>query len=595
MLDDPDSGPEVDAWELFALAACQPLRGHPNCFVAPQLDPSAAVRALQTYLRPRPDELLLAIVEQPGPTGPVPACTITSQRICWPGGNSPRSGLALGFDEIPESVRVVGSLDTTLDLGHRHSLPLRSTESNGAAEALAGVLSTLSQARRSGDLAGSTSRESLNRARAEIGHVVRQAAALHQVDGEVRSFQADVQAATPRVVVTPALIAACLIVFVAMVLSGISILSPSVPSLIAWGGNVGAAVAIDGQIWRLLTSVFLHGGIIHLAVNLWVLSRIGPLVERLYGNLGFAMLYLAAGLGGALVSSWWQPLVVSIGASGAIFGLIGGLGAFLILHRKAIPGPVVASVRGGVIAFVVYNTLFGLAIPGIDNAAHLGGLASGFVAGLLLQRPWPVSRPTAGLIRQLLGGLAVASALLILGQVVTTQIRRNPEILALLNQELQKPLRDYQTLAEAMSPSLQRFDAMNTELDTLIETLSQAPTLEPADRVKIDTLLAEGDANQAALSQIKADDPDLLAMRDAILAAQTALNRSLQALARHLDQPEEHPALDAPDGFLTLRNQSIEHVNRFQRRRQNYLKTHGLVEVPPNADDDNSSPARAEP
>jgi rhomboid protease GluP len=349
-------------------------------------------------------------------------------------------------------------------------------------------------------------------------------------------------------------------------------------------------VAIDGQSWRLLTSVFLHGGIIHLGVNLWVLSRIGPLVERLYGNVGFTLLYLAAGLGGALASAWWHPLVVSVGASGAIFGLIGGLGAFLISHRSAIPAPVVAGVRGGVIAFVVYNTLFGLAIPGIDNAAHLGGLASGFVAGLLLQRPWPVARPTAGLIRQLFGGLAVASALLLLGQFVNGQVRRNPEILALLDQELRKPLRDYQNMAEAMSPSLQRFDTINTELDALINRMRLTPTVEPADRAQIDTLLAEGEANQAALAEIEADDPGLLAMRDAILAAQDALNRSLQALARHLDRPDEHPALDAPDGFLTLRNESIEQVDRFQERRQDYLKTHGLVEIPPDGQADEDAP-----
>ncbi|RUL86484.1 rhomboid family intramembrane serine protease [Tautonia sociabilis] len=393
-----DTEPDVDAWEIFALAACQPLAGHPGCHVAPRLPAEAVVRALETYLRPRPGELLLAIIERPGPDGPVPACTLTSRRVCWPSptpsrapsgsGLGPRPGASRSFDDLPQTVSVTGDLAPALDLGRGQILPMPGLGQLDAVAALSGVLATLGQARRSGDLAGSTTSEALARSRAEIGHVVRQAQALHRADGGVRSFQADVMTATPMVVVTYLIVASCVLVFLAMALAGVSPINPTVPDLIAWGGNVGVAVAFDGEAWRLLSSVFLHGGLIHLALNMYVLYRAGPLLERLYGNLGFALLYLAAGLGGALASAWWHPLAVSVGASGAIFGLFGGLGAFLLSHRASIPAAVLKRVRGGVIALVLYNTLFGLVIPGIDNAAHLGGLVSGFVAGLFLRRDY---------------------------------------------------------------------------------------------------------------------------------------------------------------------------------------------------------------
>ncbi|QDV34576.1 rhomboid family intramembrane serine protease [Tautonia plasticadhaerens] len=580
--DDPESPDEVDAWEIFALAACQPLQGLPHCYVAPRLSAEAVVRALDSYLRPRPDELLLALVERPGPTGPVPGCAITSRRLCWPSDvparATARPGSSLSFDELRGAVRVTGAPDPALDLGGGREVPLGGFDPPGPVDALAGVLSTIGRARHSGDLAGSATPDALRCSRAEIGHVVRQAQAMHRAGGEVRSFQADVMTATPRVVVTYLIVASCLLVYLAMIASGVSAIDPTVPDLIAWGGNVGVLVALDGQTWRLLSSVFLHGGLIHIGLNMYVLYRAGPLIERLYGNAGFALLYLAAGLGGAMASAWWHPRVVSVGASGAIFGLIGGLGAFLVSHRTAIPAQVLVRMRGGVVAFVLYNTLFGLAIPGIDNAAHLGGLVSGLLAGLLLQRPWPVPRPTAGLPRQLAGGLVIAAALTVAAVVLDRQVLRNAEVRVALARE---SIRIYNEFAGELDPLRLEFEQTNLRLDALIGRVDRSELALPDARAELSGLISRAEEERDAVARIPAADPDLVEIRDALSSSVDALRRAMVALDRYLAKPEDPSPIEGPSGFNPSRAESEAELARYRALRGAFLDRFRTSEAPP--------------
>ena len=100
---------------------------------------------------------------------------------------------------------------------------------------------------------------------------------------------------------------------------------PKGAELIVWGANEGVRIVLQHEYWRLFTSVFVHGGFIHLAVNMWSLFVIGPLVERIYGNWAFAVLYVAAGIGGAIASVAASPVRIGVGASGAICGLLGAL------------------------------------------------------------------------------------------------------------------------------------------------------------------------------------------------------------------------------------------------------------------------------
>jgi rhomboid protease GluP len=107
----------------------------------------------------------------------------------------------------------------------------------------------------------------------------------------------------------------------------------------------------------------------------------------LAGNAGFLLLYVLSGLFGSLASVYWNPEVTSAGASGAVFGAFGGLMGFALLRGDSIPKSILSRLRASGSAFVFYNLIFGLSIPGIDMAAHIGGLVAGFACGLVLSQP----------------------------------------------------------------------------------------------------------------------------------------------------------------------------------------------------------------
>jgi rhomboid protease GluP len=175
-----------------------------------------------------------------------------------------------------------------------------------------------------------------------------------------------------------------LLVFLAMVGSGISLMSgPSLPEMVRWGGNFGP-LTLTSEPWRIVTYMFLHYGIIHIGFNLWCLWDLGALAESLYGDWTFAIVYLLCGLGGGVVSVWWHPGGVSAGASGAIFGLAGALIASFKLGDFSLPRPMISAALRSVVAFAGYNLVFGAIAGFTDNACHIGGLLTGLVLGALI-------------------------------------------------------------------------------------------------------------------------------------------------------------------------------------------------------------------
>lgn len=149
----------------------------------------------------------------------------------------------------------------------------------------------------------------------------------------------------------------------------------SVPAqtLFLFGGKYRDAI-LAGQWWRLITAGFLHGGILHILMNSWVLFDLGTDVEELYGTSRMLVIYFLATVAGFAASTWWSPFV-SIGASAGLFGLIGAMIAGGIRLRSAMG----EAVRKLYVRWALYGLLFGI-LPFIraDNAAHLGGLAAGF-------------------------------------------------------------------------------------------------------------------------------------------------------------------------------------------------------------------------
>jgi len=174
------------------------------------------------------------------------------------------------------------------------------------------------------------------------------------------------------------------LVFLAMVLSGVSPLNPTTEQLKHWGANWGP-LSLGSQPWRILTSNYVHVGIVHLAFNMWCLWNLGQLAERILGRLNFVALYTICGLAGSLASLWLHPMVVGAGASGAIFGLAGASLAVFYLGHLPIAKAAIQGTMRSLLTFVGYNLLFGLA-PGIDNSAHIGGLVAGLAMGAALSK-----------------------------------------------------------------------------------------------------------------------------------------------------------------------------------------------------------------
>jgi rhomboid protease GluP len=137
-----------------------------------------------------------------------------------------------------------------------------------------------------------------------------------------------------------------------------------------------------GQWWRLVTAGFLHGGLLHILMNCWVLFDLGAQVEDIYGASRMWVIYLVSSVFGFYVSAVWNPIAPSVGASAALFGLIGAMIALGVRHNN----PMGAAIRGMYIRWAVYGLLFSL-IPGIDMAAHIGGIVAGFGIAYLAGLP----------------------------------------------------------------------------------------------------------------------------------------------------------------------------------------------------------------
>ncbi len=227
--------------------------------------------------------------------------------------------------------------------------------------------------------------------------------------------------------VTLTLIALNVLVFLAMVFSGVSVIDPSVEDLIRWGGNL-APLTITTEFWRLLTAAFVHAGIIHLLLNLYVLFSVGPLAERLFGRWGYLALYLMSGVGAGLVSLWWHPMVVGVGASGAIFGVAGALISAFYFGKLPFHPAALRKQLQSLLIFAGYNLFYGFKEANVDNAAHVGGFLVGLLLGIFLWRPLEtgasglVASATGQSEARRYGAMAAMAALLVTtGYVVRRQ------------------------------------------------------------------------------------------------------------------------------------------------------------------------------
>ena len=184
----------------------------------------------------------------------------------------------------------------------------------------------------------------------------------------------------PNLYATYAIIGINVIVFILMVINGAGVFNPNALVHIEWGSNY-SPLTLSGDWWRLFTCIFIHFGIIHLAMNSYALYMAGVFLEPMLGKTKYIIAYLATGIFASLASLWWHSEGInSAGASGAIFGLYG---VFLaLLFTNLIPKQMRSSLLQSIGVFVVFNLIYGTK-SGIDNAAHIGGLLSGLIIGFV--------------------------------------------------------------------------------------------------------------------------------------------------------------------------------------------------------------------
>jgi membrane associated rhomboid family serine protease/Flp pilus assembly protein TadD len=215
--------------------------------------------------------------------------------------------------------------------------------------------------------------------------------------------------------VTATLIGLNALVFAVMVLRGVSALNPSPQQAIAFGADFGP-LTLNGQWWRLVTSMFVHFGIVHIGLNMWCLWNLGRAAEQLMGRFAYVLAYFVSGIFASIASVYWHPMAAGAGASGAIFGMAGVLVSYVYLKKTPSHLQINSRMLGSLGTFIAYNLAFG-ALPGISNAAHIGGLVMGLAFGALL----PASSAPESARRSRLSLVVAFSVIALVGSAIAAK------------------------------------------------------------------------------------------------------------------------------------------------------------------------------
>lgn len=200
----------------------------------------------------------------------------------------------------------------------------------------------------------------------------------------------DSERTIPRAIVTKSIIAVNVAVFIVMVLTtgGEALGHASSNVVKMFGANFSYLTLTTGQYWRLITSAFVHSGIVHLGVNMYMIWVMGSVLEEFLGPTKFLAVYVIAATAGGLASIIWDPAVTSVGASGAALGLIGGLMSVYVMRKGEFSQELARNALIVTLFFAGYNILAGFMQTGVDNAAHIGGFIAGMIASACLMPRW---------------------------------------------------------------------------------------------------------------------------------------------------------------------------------------------------------------
>jgi membrane associated rhomboid family serine protease/Flp pilus assembly protein TadD len=329
--------------------------------------------------------------------------------------------------------------------------------------------------------------------------------------------------------VTITLIFINVLMLAVMVFRGVSLWAPTPQQAIAFGADFGP-LTLGGQWWRLFTSMFVHFGIVHLGLNMWCLWNLGRAAERLLGRFPYLLAYLASGLFGSIASVYWHPLAAGAGASGAIFGLAGVLVSFVYLKKTPAHLQINSKMLGSLGTFIFYNLIYGAAIPGISNAAHLGGLMMGLAVGALL--PSAAAAESARRTRLSVAVMLITLTLLA-SAVATKRLRATVGELASIQQLIHEGKND-QALAK------------------LQELTSRDPNLAPAQAMLAAVYFGKGQPSDGllALQKACAADPHNASYQLQLGSAYVSLGQFDQAIVPYHTVVRQNP--QDPRGFMGL-------------------------------------------
>ncbi len=226
------------------------------------------------------------------------------------------------------------------------------------------------------------------------------------------------------------------VVWLLSVMNGANWYSPTPLTLQQWGGNL-SILTLTGQTWRLFTAMFMHAGFMHLLVNMFFLIQIGPLLVQRIGTLGFVVVYILGGLVSSMTSTAWQTyslfnslatskpqIIVSVGASGAIMAVAGALTWEVFAQHKGWGQRSLITFRNNrqllnaLLRTIGLNVFLGFMIPGLDQAAHLGGIFAGSFIAALLPSPARLLTQQKKLARAALTALCALIAVFVLYMLV---------------------------------------------------------------------------------------------------------------------------------------------------------------------------------
>jgi len=332
---------------------------------------------------------------------------------------------------------------------------------------------------------------------------------------------------SPTFPITIGLIAVSVLVYAVMVLRGVSALDPTPRDGIAFGADFGP-LTFGGEWWRLVTSMFVHFGAIHVGLNMWCLWNLGRAAERLMGRVAYLLAYFVSGIFSSIVSVYWHPMAASAGASGAIFGLAGVLASFVYLKKTPSHLQINKNMLGSLGTFIFFNLVYGAARPGISNAAHLGGLVMGLVVGAVL----PAAGDSEGARRTRLSILGVLSAIALVASAVGAQC-------------LQAGVSELASIQELIVEH-----KADEALAKLEELTARQPQMASAQSMLASLYFKKGQFQQgvAALERACVAEPQNLTYQQQLGTAYVSLGQFDRAVAVYRKVTQEDP--EDPNGFL---------------------------------------------